>query len=45
MFLWLTVAGYIEALDREGVVPFGVPISAILIGVLILQSLDTPLLR
>jgi prepilin peptidase CpaA len=35
---------YIEALDRKGVVPFGVPISASLIGVLILQSLGTPLL-
>lgn len=35
---------YIEVLDRKGVVPFGVPISASLIGVLVLQSLDTPLL-
>jgi prepilin peptidase CpaA len=35
---------YIEVLDRKGVVPFGVPISASLIGVLVLQSLGTPLL-
>lgn len=34
---------YIEVLDRKGVVPFGVPISASLIGVLVLQSLGTPL--
>jgi prepilin peptidase CpaA len=35
---------YVEMFDRKGVVPFGVPISASLIGILILQSVGTPLL-
>jgi prepilin peptidase CpaA len=29
---------YVEVLDRKGVVPFGVPISAALIGVLVMQA-------
>ncbi len=36
---------YVEVLDRKGVVPFGVPISASLIGVIILQSFVNPLLH
>lgn len=36
---------YVEVLDRKGVVPFGVPISASLVGVIILQSFAMPVLR
>jgi prepilin peptidase CpaA len=36
---------YVEVLDRKGVVPFGVPISASLIGVVVLQSVAEPVMR
>lgn len=37
-----TFRKYIEVLDRKGIVPFGVPISASLIAVLVLQSFVPP---
>lgn len=36
---------FVEVLDRKGVVPFGVPISASLVAVIVLQSISAPAMR